>query len=66
MWLQVAHEVRDAPLEGVQGALQGRMGLGLCWGEVEPQKEKRGLLPEEEEERKAANHSPHSVLARGG
>lgn len=66
MWLQVAHGVRDAPLEGVPGVPQGRMGLGLHRGEVDPQKENGELLPEEGGKRKAARHSPHSALARGG
>lgn len=35
------------PPEGVRGALQGRVGLGLHWGEVDPQKENGGLLLEE-------------------
>lgn len=53
------------PPEGVRGALQGRVGLGLHWGEVDPQKENGGLLLEEGGKRKAAGHSPHSALARG-
>lgn len=53
------------PPEGVRGALQERVGLGLHWGEVDPQKENGGLLLEEGGKRKAAGHSPYSALAWG-